>query len=107
LARKWAKSQTPATTTIKATTNRSGCLDVKNFILCAATTQPAPIRVGDDIRVIRGSKPLKKFQKNQKKSLPAVGLFRYTGNSSDKQHCLAVQKKCKKVKKKLVRPLEI
>jgi hypothetical protein len=32
--------------------------------------------------------------------LPAVGLFRYTGNSSDKQHCLAVQKKFKKSEKK-------
>jgi hypothetical protein len=75
LARKWAKSQPPATTTIKATTNRSGCLDVKNFILCAATTQAALIRVGDDIRVSRGSKPLKKFQKNRKKSLSAAALF--------------------------------
>ena len=34
------------------------------------------IRTGDDIRVIRGSKPLKKVSKIEKKSLPAVGLFR-------------------------------
>jgi len=72
-----------------------------------ATTQAALVRVGDDIRLIRGSKPLKKFQKNRKKSLPAVGLFRYTRNSGDKHPVWPFKKKFKKVKKKLVRPLEI
>jgi len=45
-------------------------------------------------------KPVKKVSKIEKKSLPGIGLFRYTGNSSDKQHCLAVQKKFKKSEKK-------
>jgi hypothetical protein len=49
----------------------------------------------------------KKIQKSEKKSLPALGLFGYTGNSNDKQTRLAVQKKLKKMKKKLVSPLEI
>jgi hypothetical protein len=34
------------------------------------------IRAGGDIRVSRGSKPVKKVSKIEKKSLPAVGLFR-------------------------------
>ena len=46
-------------------------------------------------------------QKNSKKSLSEPRLFRYRGTSSDKCPHFVVQKKFKKVKKKLVRALEI
>jgi hypothetical protein len=100
LARNWAKSQTPATTTIKATTNREERGDLNNFILCAGINQTALIRVGDDIRVIRGSKPLEKFQKKVKKKLVKPSRVPLEGNFERQMPSFRRSKKIQKSEKK-------
>jgi hypothetical protein len=54
--------------------------------------------------LIRGLPRSKKFEKKVRKKLASTGLFRYTGNSSDKKPCWAVQKKLKKSEKKACQP---
>jgi hypothetical protein len=107
LARKWAKSQTPAATTIKARTNGSGRCGLNNFIFCAGINQAALILVEDNTQVIRGSKPLKKTLKKVKKKLARPWHLPLNGDLTRQIGPKAVQKNLKKVKKKLVSDTEI
>jgi hypothetical protein len=97
------ESQTPATTTIKARTNRSGCLDVKNFILCTGINQTELISLRDDPShpwSKSGSRWPKKNSKKLRKKLASPWPLPLDRNSGDKQPRLAVQKKVKKSEKK-------
>jgi hypothetical protein len=95
----------PATPIINARTNSSGLLELSNFIFCAGINQAALLPIGDDIRAIRRSNPKKIVKKGEKKLVRALRVP-LEGTSSDKHPHFVVQKKFKKVKKKLVRALE-
>jgi hypothetical protein len=65
------------------------------------------IRAGDDIRVIRGSILLKKFQKFQEKACQPLASSARPDLRATNSSVWPFKKSSKKVKKKLVRPLEI
>jgi hypothetical protein len=65
------------------------------------------IRAGDDIRVIRGSKPVKKVSKIEKKACQPLASSARPDLRATNSTVWPFKKSTKKVKKKLVRPLEI